>query len=75
MVLVRLLVTDVDRSLPSRTENITNVSCPADIGAAYGTAKSGVGISSMGVMNVCSTIIFPLFVPNDAAAAAKRIIS
>lgn len=23
----------------------------ADIGAAYGTAKSGVGISSMGVMN------------------------
>lgn len=24
---------------------------PKDIGAAYGTAKSGVGISSMGVMN------------------------
>lgn len=24
---------------------------PTDIGAAYGTAKSGVGISSMGVMN------------------------
>jgi V-type H+-transporting ATPase proteolipid subunit len=25
--------------------------CILDIGAAYGTAKSGVGISSMGVMN------------------------
>jgi hypothetical protein len=25
----------------------------ADLGAAYGTAKSGVGISSMGVMKVC----------------------
>jgi ATP synthase proteolipid subunit len=25
--------------------------CYLDLGAAYGTAKSGVGISSMGVMN------------------------
>lgn len=24
---------------------------PTDLGSAYGTAKSGVGISSMGVMN------------------------
>ena len=27
------------------------LTCFTDIGAAYGTAKSGVGISSMGVMN------------------------
>ena len=25
--------------------------CGADIGAAYGTAKSGVGVASLGVMN------------------------
>jgi V-type H+-transporting ATPase 16kDa proteolipid subunit len=24
---------------------------PSDLGSAYGTAKSGVGVSSMGVMN------------------------
>ena len=32
----------------SKTMTLT---CFTDIGAAYGTAKSGVGISSMGVMN------------------------
>jgi V-type H+-transporting ATPase proteolipid subunit len=30
---------------------VTAALCFANIGAAYGTAKSGVGISSMGVMN------------------------
>lgn len=30
---------------------ISYPSCCIDLGAAYGTAKSGVGISSMGVMN------------------------
>ncbi len=39
-------------SLLSRTANTTTTVCFVDIGAAYGTAKSGVGISSMGVMNV-----------------------
>jgi hypothetical protein len=31
----------------------------SDLGAAYGTAKSGVGLSSMGVMKVCR--VFRLF--------------
>lgn len=35
----------------SGLESFSHLSESADIGAAYGTAKSGVGISSMGVMN------------------------
>ena len=46
---------------------VTAALCFANVGAAYGTAKSGVGISSMGVMNLglvvfsdCSCLIIRL---------------
>lgn len=38
-------------SLPLLSNDRQNLQSKSDIGAAYGTAKSGVGISSMGVMN------------------------
>ena len=37
--------------LPKVRLRVEQLTCFTDIGAAYGTAKSGVGISSMGVMN------------------------
>jgi V-type H+-transporting ATPase 16kDa proteolipid subunit len=36
---------------PSRLSFRSTCCCGADLGAAYGTAKAGVGLASMGVMN------------------------